>query len=181
MPSQRGDALCHRLHHLHAGGTARRREIKADAANARGVEPPEFAVGDARIDDRDAAGAAFVQHFDQAIIEDAVGRRLDDHVARGADPLLQQPIVGDRGIAWTQPRVRVDLEARAVDVVMAIRRLRRSLPAPFRSTTAPAAHAPALSRRWPPMRRSWPKPLFDPKSSLTSLPAFLNVLTCAPR
>jgi len=36
-----------------------------------------------------AVGAAFGERLDETVIKDAVGRGLHDHVARGADPLLQ--------------------------------------------------------------------------------------------
>jgi len=114
MPSHRGDALRHRLQHVDRGGAARGREIEADAADARRIEPLELVIGDARIDDGDAArgGAAFGERLDETVIKDAVGRGLHDHVARGADPLLQQPIVCDRGVARAAASSWIDLEAR---------------------------------------------------------------------
>ena len=122
VPSHRRDPLRHRLQHVHGGGAAGGGDVEPHAAHPGGIEPLQFGVADAVIDHRDAARRrpAFAERLDEAVVEDAVGRGLHDHVAAGADPLLQQPIVRNRGIARPQRRIGIDLEARRIDVMMAV-------------------------------------------------------------
>ena len=128
MPAQGVDALRQRFEHFD-----RRRaglhEIEADACDAEAVEPLQLGVADARIDHGDAPGrgAEFRDGVERDGIVRAVGRRRDHHVARQAEPLLQQTIVVDRRIRRPQLRIGRDGKAVVVDMHVTIASIGRRL------------------------------------------------------
>jgi len=64
--------------------------------------------------------AEFFQNRNQSTIVHTVRRWLYDHITCGAQPLLQQPVISNRGIGRQQGCRRVDREVRIVNVMVAV-------------------------------------------------------------
>ena len=126
VPAKTVDALRQRLEHVDRG-RAGLDEIEADAANAKVVQPLEFGIGHPGVDHRHAArvSAKPGHRVERAGIVGPVGRGIDDDIARGAEPLLQQAIVVDGRIARMQLGGWSDRKATVVNVHMAVARVRR--------------------------------------------------------
>ena len=128
VPAEIVHAFRQRLQHGDRGG-ARRIEHEAHAAHAETGEPLELGIGHAQVDHRDGAcrGPERREGVERAAIVGAIGRGRHDHVAGGADPLLEQPIVLRARIDRMRPDTRRRREAAVVDVHMAIACVRRCL------------------------------------------------------
>ena len=93
------------------------------------MHAPQLGIGDRGVDHDDGACARAKRYerIESGSILGAVGRRLDDDVAAGADALLKGVIIVDRGVARTQGRARINLVLRPVDMVMAVAGIGRRL------------------------------------------------------
>ena len=109
------------------GGIA---EAEADAANAAVVQPLQFGVGDSRDAGprrRAHCGAELRDRVERDLVVGGVVARRDDDDARGADALLQQPVVRDRRVRGRDPVARRHRKARGiVDVHVAVGGVRRA-------------------------------------------------------
>ena len=74
-----------------------------------------------------ARGAERGEGVERAAVVGAVGRGRHDHVAGGADALLEQPIVLRMGVARPQRRIRCRRKAAVVDVHVAVAGIGRRL------------------------------------------------------
>ena len=134
VPAEIRDALRERRDHVDRDRSRARIEHReADAANAASHHRLQLRVGHGRMHHRNAArpvAPELLNAVERHAIVGHVGGRRHDHGTRGAEALLQQPILRDRGILLharlrARPRGREALAV--VDVHVAVAGIRRRL------------------------------------------------------
>ena len=124
-----GDPLRQGFHHVDRhGGGGWIIEAEANATHARLMQLPQLAIGDRRVQDRDAprVGTELGDRIDRDLILRPVIPGRDDDDSSGSDSLLQQAVLRHSRIGGRHTRTRHHGEARrVVDVHVAVARVER--------------------------------------------------------